>query len=164
MNNRPKLGRPYGSKTFREPYGVRYARRYLELWTGEGMRPTDAAKKVAAEWRVAEADVFHAYKRHSERLRPDMEKALRANYIWFGRWLIRHHPNVADAIAGHFIMEFQSGLNKLATRLDSLGCTVGAQGARTFDPSRFIEGKAWLALLGQIYLEHLEPRINKPTR
>lgn len=141
MNKRPKLGRPYGSKTFREPYGVRYARRYLELWAGEGMRPTDAAKKVAAEseWRVAEADVFHAYKRHSERLRPDIEKALRANYVWFGRWLIRQHPNVADAITCEWV--------------------------RGFDPAATaIETEAWLAFLGRIYLDFIKPKCDKFIR
>lgn len=161
MNKRPKLGRPYGSKTFREPYGVRYARRYLELWAGEGMSPTAAAKKVAAEWGVAEADVFHAYKRHMERLCPDMDKALRVNYVWFGRWLIRHHPDVADAFARQFIMEFQSGLDKLTTKLDSLGCTVGAQGVRAYDPASALTGDKWLAILGQIYLDFLKPRSNK---
>lgn len=155
MYQRPKLGRPYGSKTFREPHGVKYARRYLELWTGEGLTPTEAAKKVSAEWRVSESDVFHAYKRHMERLRPDIEKALRANHVWFGRWLIRHHPNVADAFARRFIMQYQSGLDKLATRLDSLGDIAGAQAARAFDPASAIESEDWLALLGQIYLDFL---------
>lgn len=164
MYPKRKLGRPYGSKTFRETPGVKYAREYLELRAFKGKKPLAAARIVAGEKNISESAVFRAYKRHAERLRSDMDKALRANYVWFGRWLIRQHPDLADAFARRYIMEFQSGLDKLATRLDSHGCTVGAQGARTFEPSRFIASEAWLALLGQIYLDFLQPRRNKSIR
>lgn len=162
MYPKRKLGRPYGSKTFRETPGVKYARRYFELWAGEGLTPTAAAKIVATKYRISESDVFHAYKRHMERLRPDMEKAMRANYVWFGRWLIRHHPDVADAFASRYINELQPMLDKLATR-NSLVDISGTQAASAAWASA-IESEAWLALLGQFYLDFLKPRLIKSIR
>lgn len=164
MAQNRKLGRPRGSKTFREPHGVKYARRYLDLWAGSGVTPTAAAKQVALEWGVSESDVFHAYKRHMERLQPEMEQALRVNYVWFGRWLIRCHPAVADAFARRYLAEFQHALDETARRLDSLGNSAGTQAIRAFNPARTNECDAWLALLGQFYLDFLKPRLNNSIR
>lgn len=162
MNTRGKLGRPYGSRTFRETPAVKRARQFFELQY-EGMKPTAAAKAVAAEWQVSETTIFSDYSRHRARLMTGMEKRIRENKVWFGRLLMQEHPDIAAEFIDVFVREFRAAYAETARKLDSLGDSVGAQAVRDFDPVSAL-GDDWVACLGTLYLLMLDRTRNTKGR
>lgn len=160
---RGKPGRPIGSRTFRETPAVKRARAFFELQF-DGMKPTAAAKVVAAEWQVSESTVFKDYQRHVARLLASARRRTRELQIEFGRMLVRDHPGVAAAFARGFAGEFNSMSVKLAAQLDALGNPAAAQAVRAYDPETATNGDAWLALLGQQYIALLRRSRDKAGR
>lgn len=148
---RGRRGRPIGSRTFRETPAVKRARAFFEL-KFDGVKPTAAAKAVAAEWQVSESTVFKDYQRHVARLLASAQRRTRQVQIEFGRMLVRDHPGVAAAFARVFARELNSMCGELAERLDALGNSAAAQAVRAYDPETAANGDAWLALLGAQYI------------
>ncbi len=163
MRVRGKPGRPVGSKTFRETPAVKRARAFFELQF-DGMKPTAAAKVVAAEWQVSESTVFKDYQRHVARLLASAQKRSRELKIQFGRMLLRDHPEIASAFERRFVDEFYSVRDRLAAQLDTLGNAPTAQATRAFNSGAFTESDAWFELLGQQYLAMLRNSRNKTIR
>lgn len=149
MHARPKLGRPHGSKTFRETPAVKRARQFFEL-KSDGMKPTSAAKMVAAEWQVSESTIFSDYSRHRGRLLAGMKKKMRENDLWFGRLLMQERPDIAAELTRLFTDELISSLSATASRLDAMCNSAVAQWVREYDPATAM-GDNWLAIMGRQY-------------
>ncbi|MDP2111379.1 MAG: hypothetical protein Q8N48_00145 [Thiobacillus sp.] len=105
------------------------------------MKPSSAAKAVAAEWQVAETTIFSDYSRHCARLSGDV-----------GAFFMREHPDIADEFDYLVVREFSKHV-ETACKLDSPGDSVGFDIERDFDPVS-ADWDAFFDRLGLLLLDY----------
>jgi hypothetical protein len=92
-----KRGRPVGSRTFQETPAMKRARDFIDLLS-DGIKPTQAARRVANQWMVVESTVYKDFQRHQARIFATQTQATRKRMIDLGRRFQADYPEHAGEL------------------------------------------------------------------
>lgn len=158
MYPRRKLGRPVGSRTFRETPAVKRAREYHALRL-DGMKPSKAARIVAVKWMVSESTIYSDSRRHISRLVADLERQSDDSRIRLLSMLLHEaiykvdHQLDAREVLTKIGRLFMQGTNyRISNKLDALGAHAQAQWVREID-REMIHGNEKLESIGRQLIE-----------
>lgn len=147
-------GRPVGARTKGDTPAVKRAREFIRLKVEDGLRPAQAAKRVAAKFDVAESTVYKDARFHDARL-ADEARLERYDILHSaGLMCLEQYPGASDDI----LTAYSDGLEKLALAVEALGNPVGARHVRSYAP----QWKRWAIItVGMNFLSLL--RRNRVT-
>ncbi len=149
-----KRGRPVGSRTFQETPAMKRARDFLDLLC-DGVKPNQAARRVANQWLVVESTVFKDVQRHHARIFATQTRATRKRTIDLGRRFQADFPEHAESALAMW--------NKATVRVvDAFEQQFDAETAAAV--KSFFSSEWWqetqLELLGECYRAILRRRGN----
>lgn len=125
-----RRGRPAGARTRSDTPAVKRAREFIRLKVEDGLRPAQAAKRVAAEFGVDESTVYKDARFHDSRL-ADEARLERYDILHSaGLMCMEQYPGASDDI----LTAYSDGLEKLAVAVEALGNPVGAGHVRSYAP------------------------------
>lgn len=147
-------GRPAGARTKVDTPAVKRAREFIRLKVEDGLKPAQAAKRVAAKFGVAESTVYKDARFHDARLADEAQLEHDGLLHDAGLTFMDEYPGAADPI----LDAFRDGLEKLALAVEALGNHGAARSVRAYAPDW---ERAAMITVGMLYVSMLrELRMN----
>ena len=130
-NPAKRRGRPVGARTNSDTPAVKRAREFIRLQVKAGLRPAQAARRVADTSGKDESTIYKEARRHDARLAEEARRERDDIFHAFGIECMERYPGSADPI----LAAFSDGLEKLALAVEACGNPVAAKHVRAYAPN-----------------------------